>query len=101
MIGIPKMSVAIAGKYDMMDISEVEKHIIYFIACNLKTGEFYAPNERKKLGEYTFGGYAKDDIAKIKTWNKSFTISITYSPEEFMKLSSLEIKPISKLPIID
>lgn len=95
-----KMSVAIVGRYDMMDISEVEKYIIYFIPCNLRAREFYTPVERRKLGIYAFPGIVEDDIAKIKKWNKSFTISLTYSPDEFMKLSSLEIKPISELPVI-
>ena len=97
-----QMSVAIVGRYDIMDITSVEKNIIYFIARNKETGKFFAPKVRRTLGEYVFTGPNDiDDIADIITWDKSFTICLTYLPEEFMKLSSFEIMPISDLHIIE
>lgn len=93
-------SIAIAAEYDVNNIGEHKTTVNYYLPYNLNDGKYHKPKERRKLDDYTDDYNGIIDIRKIKTWNKSFTICLVYSPEEFMKLSSLEIKPISELPVI-
>lgn len=94
-------SIAIAAEYEVKNIGEHKTIVNYYLPYNLNNGKYYKPKERQKLYDYT-DDFARtvEDIRSIKTLNKSFTICLTYSPEEFMSLSSLEIKPVSELSII-